>query len=69
MKTKIKDHSDLVRDSYSNAVLNTDSSKLVSAKMAKLARQEKNDRLNKVEQELFEIKSLLSELINNTKKK
>lgn len=69
MKTKINGHSDLVRDSQSKAVLNTDSNALLNAKLAKQARQEKIDRLNKVEKDVSEIKELLETLIKNTTKK
>lgn len=65
---KVKENPNLVKDDYSKAVINIDSNKLITAKMAKKARQDKLDRLNKVEEDITEIKSLLNDLISTIKK-
>ena len=66
MKLKVKENENLVRDSYSKAILNTDrgavlrhNKKLDEVKKAKA----QQDRINSLEQELVEIKELLKKLI------
>jgi hypothetical protein len=63
---KVKDNENLVRDSYSKAILNTDSSALERHKRkVEAAKKEKlqQDRINNLEQELAHIKELLQKLI------
>jgi len=61
---KVKDHADLVRDSSSNAILNTDT----STYSAVLARKRKNKHmkreLTRMKNEIAELKNIVNTLIN-----
>lgn len=66
---QIKDNKNLVRDTYSKAILSTDRAGLedylMKRELAKKELQEKDEmkmRLQKVEQEMSEIKSILLEI-------
>jgi uncharacterized protein (UPF0276 family) len=66
---KVENHSNLVRDTSSGAVLNTDRTGLQEyyrrrdiAKKELLEREENKMRLQKMEQEMQEIKELLKEI-------
>ena len=66
---KVENHNNLVRDTSSGAVLNTDRSGLQEyyrrrelAKKELLEREENKMRLQKMEQEMQEIKELLKEI-------
>ena len=68
---RVQQHSHLARDPYSKAIINTDASALQQAKLAKekfLKRQEKvenvENRLNKIEEDMNEIKGLLTKLLS-----
>ena len=66
MQLKVKENENLVRDSYSKAILNTDRGAVLRHKKkieeAKKT-QVQQDRINSLEQELAEIKELLKKLI------
>ena len=70
-KLKVEGHSELVRDLNSNAIVNTNTTEC-SAYMRKYKLREKNNDLlrnavkeiNTLKSELYEIKSLLKEVIN-----
>ena len=71
MKLKVEGYDNLVRDTKSNAIVNNNSSEY-SIYMARIrAREKQGDEIrsavkeiNNLKQELFEIKSLLKEVIN-----
>ena len=74
MFAKVKDHDNLVRDMNSKAILNTDKLALQEyyqkRDLAKKELSEKNEskqRLDKIENEMSEIKDLLRELIGRGK--
>ena len=74
MFAKVKDHENLVRDMNSKAILNTDKLALQEyyqkREMAKKELSEKTEskqRLDKIENEMSEIKDLLRELIGRGK--
>ena len=69
MYAKVKDHSGLVRDMQSKAVLNTDRAGLQDylqkrelAKKEQADKSETKQRLAKIEEEMSEIKELLREI-------
>jgi uncharacterized protein (UPF0276 family) len=70
MLVKIKDNPGLVRDTHSKAILNTDRAALneylMKAEIARKQNLEREDtkmRLLKLEENMSEIKSLLSEIV------
>ena len=74
MFAKVKDHDNLVRDMNSKAILNTDRLALQECyqkrELAKKELSEKTEskqRLDKIENEMSEIKDLLRELIGRGK--
>ena len=69
---KVKDHNDLVRDSKTGAILNTNSldyDKYVAQRSAKSAEHEKTENIEQdlasLKSEINEIKSLLKELVSH----
>ena len=74
MFAKVKDHDNLVRDMNSKAILNTDKLALQEyyqkrdlAKKELSEKTESKQRLDKIENEMSEIKDLLRELIGKGK--
>ena len=74
MFAKVKDHENLVRDMNSKAILNTDKLALQEyyqkrelAKKELSEKTESKQRLDKIENEMSEIKDLLRELIGKGK--
>jgi hypothetical protein len=74
MFVKVKDHENLVRDMNSKAILNTDKLALQEyyqkrelAKKELSEKTESKQRLDKIENEMSEIKDLLRELIGRGK--
>lgn len=74
MFAKVKDHENLVRDMNSKAILNTDRLALQEyyqkrelAKKELSEKTESKQRLDKIENEMSEIKDLLRELIGRGK--
>jgi ribosomal protein L13E len=55
----------LVRDKATGAIINTDKSGLQAAKARKLAQKQDRDRLNKLENDVSDIKRLLEKLVND----
>ena len=64
---KIQDHADLVRDTRSNAIINTNTDVYYAAKARKRKTQNQNQEIQSLKKEMSEIKSLLLTLINNSK--
>jgi hypothetical protein len=74
MFAKVKDHENLVRDMNSKAILNTDKLALQEyykkrelAKKELVEKNESKQRLDKIENEMSEIKDLLRELVGRGK--
>lgn len=68
---KVEGHGDLVRDTQTGAVINTNRSAFEKAKQRSIEVQRRNDELrgatreiNNLKCEIHEIKSLLKELVN-----
>ena len=71
MYAKVREHDNLVRDMRSKAVLNTDKEGLQEylrkrdlAKKEQTEQIETKNRLEKIEQDMSDIKNLLKELVN-----
>ena len=69
---KVEGHSDLVRDTQSHAIINTNIDAYERAKKRAAAAQRQRDELrdttreiNNLKSEMHEIKGLLSQLLNN----
>jgi len=58
----VENSNHLVRDKYTNAIINIDNSGLEKAKARKKARIEKDQKINKLENEINELKSLVQAL-------
>ena len=74
MFAKVKDHDNLIRDMNSKAILNTDKLALQEyqqkrelAKKELAEKIESKQRIDKIENEMLEIKDLLRELIGRGK--
>ena len=72
---KVKDHEHLFRDSHSKAILNTDRTaledyyaKVEFLKKQKVEQEVTKQRLSTLEQNMSEIKSLLQDIVLNTRK-
>jgi len=71
-RLKVEGHSSLVRDTYSNGIVNTNVSEYQLYMKRIKAREQQGDQIrnackeiNNLKQELFEIKKLLKDLGNN----
>lgn len=71
MKQKVDGHNNFLRDSDTGAIINTDSSGYSSYKMNKFIKDEESTRIQNVEQDLaniqndlYELKTLLKEVLN-----
>lgn len=61
---KVEGHSYLVRDCQSNAIVNLDTNGYATYKNLKRAKGREKERLDKLENDVNEIKDLLRQLIN-----
>lgn len=66
---KIVDNEDLIRDKNSTAVLNTDLDALQSYRARRAALKSGSARLDKLEKDMDEIKSMLKLLVNREENK
>jgi len=64
---KVEGNSFLVRDTVSNAIINQDEKSYVHYKNLRKIRGKERERLEKLEDDVSEIKSLLIQLINKEK--
>lgn len=64
MKIKVIDDENLVKDTASGAVINTDSIALERAKRRKEVAARKSSELDNLKEEVAEIKSLLKQLLD-----
>jgi len=72
---KVKDHEHLFRDSHSKAILNTDRAaledyyaKVEFLRKQKVEQEDIKQRISTLEQNMSEIKSLLQDIVLNTRK-
>jgi cell division protein FtsB len=61
---KVEGHSDLIRDLENNAVINTDKSAYQNYIQLREQKLKEKQRLDKLENEVSEIKSLLQKLVD-----
>lgn len=62
MLQKVKGHTNLMRDKRTGAILNMDRAGIAQAKARKSAQKEQAERIDNLEKEITEIKSLLSQI-------
>jgi len=65
MEIKVQDNKDLVKDTSSGAVLNTNTQAYNAAKRRRLYKQQKEDDINSIKEELAEVKEMLRSLLEN----
>jgi gamma-glutamyltranspeptidase len=63
MKLKVKDHDDLVRDTQTQAVLNSDLTSLQAYKKRRDALRKKDSELESLKEEVSELKDLVHKLL------
>ena len=64
MYKKVEGHSSLVRDTKSGAVINNDSNSYQNYIAMREQKLKEKERIDSIEEEIVEIKSLLKDLIN-----
>jgi hypothetical protein len=62
MLQKVQGHTNLMRDKRTGAILNMDRTGIAQAKARKAAQIEQAERIDNLEKEITEIKSLLSQI-------
>lgn len=62
MLQKVQGHTNLMRDKRTGAILNMDRTSIAQAKARKAAQIEQAERIDNLEKEITEIKSLLSQI-------
>ena len=67
MMIPVKGHPNLYRDEYSGAILNCDSISYNQYVNSLNNRETQKDELNRIKQDIDEIKSLLKEIVNGSK--
>jgi hypothetical protein len=67
MKVKVKDHDDLVRDTQTKAVLNSDLTSLQAYKQRRDALRKKDNELESLKEEVSELKDLVHKLLAEKK--
>ena len=65
--TKVKDSEDLVKDNNSGAILNINNDALRAYRQAREKNMRMHEKVNQMENEISEIKSLLNELVKGKK--
>ena len=65
--TKIKDSEDLVKDNNSGAILNINNDALRAYRQARTNNMRMHEKVNQMENDISEIKSLLNELVKGEK--
>lgn len=61
---KVEGHSYLVRDTVTNAIINQNSSEYKNYKQLKKVKDQEKERIDKLENDISEIKSLLRQIID-----
>lgn len=62
--TKVENEPNFVRDNNSKAILNTDNKGLIAYKMQKQARLNQNNKINRLTEDVNELKTEISEIKN-----
>ena len=65
MEIKIEENSDLVKDTKSGAVLNTNITAFTASKRRSLYNQQRENDINSIREELAEVKGMLRSLLEN----
>ncbi len=65
--TKVKDSEDLVKDNNSGAILNINNDALRAYRQAREKNMRMHEKVNQMENDISEIKSLLNELVKGKK--
>lgn len=65
---KVEGHSSLIRDLQTNAIINTDHISSKQYDSVKKKRQEEKTRLEKLENDINDIKTLLQQLLNDSRR-
>ena len=65
MEIKIEENNDLVKDTRSGAVLNTNTVAYNASKRRSLYKQQREDDINSIREELAELKGMLRSLLEN----
>ena len=65
--TKVKDNEDLVKDNNSGAILNINNDALRAYRQARNNNMRMHEKVNQMENDISEIKSLLNELVKGKK--
>jgi len=64
---KVQDHPDLVRDSKTGAILNINKDEIRRKKQQRLKSLERDREIDKLKDDVGEIKNLLQQLLENSK--
>jgi predicted transcriptional regulator len=65
MEIKVEENNDLVKDTRSGAVLNTNTSAYTASKRRRLYNQQRENDINSIKEELAELKGMLRSLLEN----
>ena len=65
MEIKVEENNDLVKDMRSGAVLNTNTNAYTASKRRSLYKQQREDDINSIREELAELKGMLRSLLEN----
>lgn len=65
MEIKVEENNDLVKDTTSGAVLNTNTSAYTASKRRRLYNQQRENDINSIKEELAELKGMLRSLLEN----
>ena len=65
MEIKVEENNDLVKDTRSGAVLNTNTNAYNASKRRRLYNQQRENDINSIKEELAELKGMLRSLLEN----
>ena len=65
MEIKVEENNDLVKDTRSGAVLNTNKTAYNASKRRRLYNQQRENDINSIREELSELKGMLRSLLEN----
>lgn len=67
MMIPVEGHTNLFRDEYSGAIINTDSVSYTQYNNSLISRKSQREEIEKMKDDISEIKNLLKEIINGSK--